>query len=243
MAIRADGGNRGCNGMRFILFVEGETEELGVAGFLKSYIDSRLVDKVGITTVRFNGWSELHDNAPKMAAKQLRDPKSDEVTGVISLLDLYGPTFYPRDMATVQQRYGWGRAYMEDRVQRYFRDNGVSVELAEKYKHFFAVHEIEAWFVSQPSLFRDEVKAALAALKRKPEEINFDAPPCKLLEKLHMQLYKKRYRKTKNALNFFPKLNVDEVAAKCPYLKLMLDELVAMAIAAGATPVNNSEEP
>lgn len=45
--------------MRFILFVEGHTEDKALPGFLKRWLDPRLKKPVGIKTVRFEGWQEL----------------------------------------------------------------------------------------------------------------------------------------------------------------------------------------
>ncbi len=45
--------------MRFILFVEGYTEDKALPEFLKRWLDPRLTNPVAIRTVRFEGWAEL----------------------------------------------------------------------------------------------------------------------------------------------------------------------------------------
>ncbi len=45
--------------MKFILFVEGYTEDKVLPQFLKKWLDPRLTQPVGIKTVRFEGWQEL----------------------------------------------------------------------------------------------------------------------------------------------------------------------------------------
>lgn len=47
--------------MKFVLFVEGHTEQKAVPSFLKRWLDPRLRQPVGIRTVRFDGWGELPD--------------------------------------------------------------------------------------------------------------------------------------------------------------------------------------
>jgi len=100
--------------------------------------------------------------------------------------------------------------------------------LRGKYRHFFAVHETEAWLVTRPDLFPKEIRATLAKQKP-PEQINFNTPPGKLLEDLFMKHVKRAYVKTTAGKNIFPKLDPAKVAEQCPYLHAMLIELRQIA--------------
>jgi hypothetical protein len=93
--------------MKFILFVEGYPEDKALPNFSKRWLDPRLVNPVGIKTVRFEGWTELVKDAPLKAKMHLSGPNKDDIIAVISLLDLYGPTFYPDALAGCGERYGW----------------------------------------------------------------------------------------------------------------------------------------
>ena len=116
--------------MKFILFVEGHTEHKAVPSFLKRWLNPRLLKKpVGIQPVRFEGWAELVKDAPTKANLYLSQPN---VIAVIALLDLYGPTFYPDNKSTVEERYQWAKRNLEDKVDR------------PNFFQFFAVHEVEA---------------------------------------------------------------------------------------------------
>ena len=84
--------------MRFVLFVEGHTEDIALPAFLKRWLDPRLGQPVGIRTVRFDGWAALLKDAPLKAHMHLNGPAKDDIVAVISLLDLYGPTFYPSNL-------------------------------------------------------------------------------------------------------------------------------------------------
>ena len=96
--------------MKFILFVEGYTEKHGVPAFLKRYLDPRLRHPVGIRPVRFDGWAELVKDSPIKSRMYLNDPKQkSEILGVIALLDLHGPTFYPSDKKSADARRIRGR--------------------------------------------------------------------------------------------------------------------------------------
>ena len=86
--------------MRFVLFVEGHLERQALPAFLKRWLDPRLERPVGIQAVRFEGWAELVKDAPTSAGMYL---SSRDVIGVIALLDLYGPTFYPSESRTADE--------------------------------------------------------------------------------------------------------------------------------------------
>ncbi len=222
--------------MKFILFLEGETEEKGVPGFINKWLNQYFAEGVGVQPDTFEGWPDLHDSAPKKAARYLTDAHYSDVIAVVSLLDLYGPTFYPADQTTVAERYAWGKDYMEERVRQHFRQRGLPDNLAEKYRHFFAVHETEAWFLAQPSLFPNGIRQVVEKLPKAPETVNFTTPPAKLLKLHYLQKLKRDYGKTTNARNFFLRLDTEAVPSRCPYLQSMLHDLRRMALDAGVPP-------
>ena len=46
----------------------------------------------------------------------LEGPQKDDIIAVIALLDLYGPTFYPDDKRTAEERYDWAKKDLEGKV-------------------------------------------------------------------------------------------------------------------------------
>jgi hypothetical protein len=56
---------------------------------------------------------------------------------------------------------------------------------------FFAVHELEGWLFSNPDIFPNEVRKAVAGKSIQPEKVNFDEPPAKHLDKIYNQRLKK----------------------------------------------------
>lgn len=223
--------------MKFALLVEGETEGLGLAAFMNRWLADQFEPRTspGFKVSEYEGWSALRDDAPKKAKTYLTEHAHRDVIAVISLLDLYGPDIYPTHKTTVAERYAAGRKYMEDRVKKYFKDEGLPSDLSTKYRHFFAVHETEAWFLTRPDLFHKDIRNALSKQKP-PEDVNFKTPPGKLLEDLHLRFTRHAYVKTSTAKNIFPKLDAQATADKCPYLSNMLLELREMARVAGAKP-------
>ncbi len=206
--------------MRFILFVEGHTEDKALPKFIKKWLDPKVTQPVGIRTVRFDGWPELVKNAPLKAKMYLNGPAREEIVAVISLLDLYGPTFYPLDKKTSDDRYAWAKADIEKKVGQ------------SKYFQFFAVHEVEAWLLSEPSIFPLAVQKALPSKIDRPETVNFDEPPAKLLDRLYDSHMKRSYKKVVNGKELFSKLDPDVAYKKCPKLKELLDKMLELAIEA-----------
>jgi hypothetical protein len=206
--------------MKFILFVEGYTEE-NLPAFLKKWLDPRLSKAVGIKSVRFDGWKELVKDTPLKAGMYLNGPKKDEIIAVFALLDLYGPTFYPDLSNTANERYDWAKNYLESKVKH------------PKFRQFFAVHEVEAWLISEPNIFPSEIKKALASSRKPPEQVNCNEHPSILLQKLYFQKLGRNYKKVTNGSELFGKLNPEIAVEKCPKLKELLTEMLNLAKEAG----------
>lgn len=203
--------------MKFIFFVEGDTEKKSLPVFLKKWIDPKLSKPVGVKIVRFNGWRELVNDTPKKAMLYLTGPQKDDIVAVIALLDLYGPTIYPSDKKTAKERYEWARGDLEERVNH------------AKFRQFFAVHETESWLLSDPDLFPSEIRKAFPGRIQRPEEIDFDEPPAKLLGRLYQEKLKRTYKKTTDGYELFNKLAPYLAYNKCPRIKEFLDEMLKLA--------------
>ncbi|MGI4787813.1 MAG: DUF4276 family protein [Janthinobacterium lividum] len=208
--------------MNFVLMVEGQTEDKALRQFLQRWLDQELTLKVGIKIVRFDGWSDLVKNAATKARWHINEsPGKDNIITVIALLDLYGPTFYPSDKSTAIERYDWAKNYMELQVNH------------PKFHQHFAIHETEAWLLSEPSVFPPEIRKALEGKYPPPEKINFDRPPAKLLNELYSARLKRSYRKVVDGKALFAKLTPSIAYQKCPSLKILLDEMLELAKGAG----------
>lgn len=207
--------------MRFKLLVEGFTEKTAAGDFLKRWLDLRLKKPVGIDVVRFDGNADFVRKIVKTAQKHLDGPGKSEIVAVIGLLDLYGLDIYPDDKTTVRERNDWGVKQFESIVAR------------KNFRMFFAVHEFEAWLLSQPDIFPPAVRKGLPKKTAQPENVNFTEPPAELLNKLYRKQLKKDYKKTVNGLELFRNLDPAVAVGKCPYLKAMLEEMLKLAKAAG----------
>jgi len=89
--------------MKFVLFAEGKTEKTVLADFFKRWLDPRLAQRVGISVVRFNGWSHYLSDIKSRAELSLSGKSGADVIAGIGLLDLYGPTFYPAHLADARR--------------------------------------------------------------------------------------------------------------------------------------------
>ncbi len=199
--------------MKFVLFVEGYTEQKAVPAFLKRWLDLQLSAPVGIQSVRFEGWPELVKDSPVKA--KLYFAKRD-VIAVIVLLDLYGPTFYPRNCLRADDRFSWAKEHLERVVGE------------GRFFQFFAVHEVEVWLFSDPAIFPTVVRKDVENLSRTPEGINGTDPPSKRLIKVYSKHTKRRYKKVVYGKDLFRKLDLQVAYNKCPYLKLLLDNMLEL---------------
>jgi hypothetical protein len=181
----------------------------------------QLKQPVGIRAVRFEGWAELLRETPTKARLYLNGPTKDDIIGVVALIDLNGPTIYPSKKMSAGDRYDWAKNDIEGRVSH------------PKFRQFFAVHETEAWLLSNPDLFPAGIKDSLPPKAGQPEAINFSEPPAKLLENLYKNKFKRTYKKVTDGGDLFRRLDPDIAYLKCPKLKELLDEMLEMARAAG----------
>jgi hypothetical protein len=206
--------------MKLVLFVEGYTERKALPEFFRRWLDPRAPKRVGIKVVRFEGWRDYYGDIQKKVALNLSGKAGADVIAAIGLLDLYGPTFYPSDKSTAAERYAWAKEHIERRVNH------------ERFRQHFATHETEAWLLSDPSILPRPVATALPSRCARPETVNFNEPPAKLLERLYQEKLRKGYKKVIDGANLFQSLTPDIAYNKCPYLKLLLDDMLAFAQAA-----------
>jgi len=205
--------------LRFILFVEGDAEKTVLPEFLSRWLNPKINRRVGFTPVRFSGCGDYLSGFAKKAMIRLNGPTRDEIIAVIGLLDLYGlpGNFYPSHLNEAKERYEWAKQELQSRVRH------------EKFLQFFAVHELEAWLLSNPDLFPYEVRNAFPGSVADPESVNFNHSPGKLLDKLFREKLKRNYKKTVDGYDFFKKLNPEVAYRKCPRLREMLDEMLRLA--------------
>ena len=208
--------------MKFILMVEGYTEKEGLSPLFRKWLNPRLSQPVRIKIDRSEGCDEFIRQAARKAKKHIGDPQNADLIGIIGLLDLYGPQkFYPPEKRIVHDRYRWGKQHFEDQVSD------------PRFRMFFAVHEVEAWLLSDPSLFAPEVARAFPGKIRQPEEVNFDEHPSILINKIYRERLHAEYKKRAKGRELLEKLDPNLVYARCPYFAQMLDEMLRMAKDAG----------
>ena len=201
--------------MKFILFVEGHTENKAIPAFLKRWLDPQLASQpVGIQTVRFDGWAEMVKDSSTKAKLYLSE---DNVVAVIALLDLYGPTIYPDKKKSATERYTWAKQYLEKEVDQ------------KNFFQFFAVHEVEAWLLSEPSIFPRAIRPEIEKITTSPETINSARPPAKRLEEIYKKQTKRKYKKVVYGRDLFAKLDPIVAYKKCPRLKELLDKMLELA--------------
>jgi Domain of unknown function (DUF4276) len=199
--------------MSIVLLMEGYTER-ELPPFLKRWLDPRLAQRaVRISPVRYNGngayLADVHDRTHF----HLQQP---DTLAVFGLLDLYELKLsYPRNSSR-NQRIAFARNHIVNLVDPADRP---------RFHQYFAVHEFEAWLLSDPGLF-PSIK--LPASCAQPEQVNDLKPPSKLLHDLLSRHGGRGYKKTTMARVLLPKLDPAFVYQKCPNFRAMLDDMLAV---------------
>jgi hypothetical protein len=206
---------------RIALFVEGHTEFDCLPKFLQRWLAPKVGGRIEFIPVRMDGAGHFRKEIPQKVRLQFAPPEGDGIVGAIGLLDLYGYPNLPDQLASVAEKYDWAKAQMEQRVAD------------QRFKQHFAVHELEAWLLANPDGFPREVSGKFPPSVSRPEDVNFDEPPAKLLERLYWEAMTRHYRKRVDGRALFANLDPDVAYQRCPYLARMLDDMLALAKAAG----------
>lgn len=204
--------------MKIVVLAEGHTENAALGDFFKRWLTKTHPKgaQVRVQMVNLKGGSAYVKDLPKKVALHLG---MKDVCGVMGLLDLYGldlPEPCPRSVKTSEMKKQWAKKHLE------------SVADNARFRQHFAVHELEAWLISDPRLFPVEIGKSLAAKARHPEHVNSTTPPAKLLKNLYEKHAKRSYRKTTDGADLFRKLDPNFAASKCPALAALLDDMAAL---------------
>ena len=202
--------------MNFALFVEGPTER-AIPAFVKRWLDPRLSRPVGVKPVRFQGSG---DYLKSFAQRARKDLDSGELIAFIGLLDLYGaPLSFPPN-STTDEKCTWAKSELERRVGH------------SRFRQHFAVHETEAWLLSDLRIFPAAIRDYLKSYADRPESVDFREPPAKLLQRLY-RAEALEYKKVTDGSKLFGKLTPDLAYEKCPQLRMLLGDMLSLAKATG----------
>lgn len=206
---------------RIALFVEGDTERgdarrKTLPTFFHKWLDPQLPrgSRVGIKARKFQGVSNYLDDLPKTIELYLTERRANFVVG---LVDLYG---LPPDRIDLS---GYGSVKEKVTAARKHIRDLVSPEFRNRFRQHFAVHEVEAWLLAYPEKWPPDVRDRIR--KRPPEQVDFTKPPAKFLK----EILGGRYKKTVYAKNLFPNVDPQQAIDTCPFLKLLVEDLLAIA--------------
>ncbi len=203
--------------MKLVLFVEGQTEKEALRFFFKRWLDPRLRQPIALPPVRFEGSA---DYRRKFATRARLDLQQGHIIGIVGLLDLYGSGLeYPVALSQ-DERYAWAKQMLQAEVGD------------TRFCQHFAVHETEAWLLSDPAIFPSLIARSFPGTVSDPESIDFQEPPSKLLRRLYREKLGKDYKKVSDGADLFGKLDPSIACSKCPHLKLLLDDMLRLATAA-----------
>jgi hypothetical protein len=191
-----------------VLFIEGRTETY-LPLFLKRWLDERLSSAVRVNSVKFDG---VGDYRRKFASRARLDLGSDRVIGILGLIDLY------------HCRIEGSPEEIRNRLEQQVQDH--------RFRQHLAVHEVEAWLLSDREIFPRPVREALPDVSR-PESIDAREPPAKLLDRLYLSKLNRGYAKVRDGAKLFSALRPNLAYERCPHLRPLLDDMLDLAKAAG----------
>src|SRR5207249_6065023 len=108
-----------------------------------------------------------------------RDLQSGHLIGAVGLIDLYGSGLEYPD-GTLDQKYDRAKQDLEKRVNE------------SRFRQHFAVHETEAWLLSDLEVFPREIRGELPKTDE-PETVNFQSPPSHRLKDVYWRKLHKKY--------------------------------------------------
>ncbi len=206
---------------RIYLFVEGDTERgdarmSTLPAFFRNWLDPQMPtgSRVGVQATKFQGVSSYLDDVGSKVKEYLVDGRANFIIGLVDLYGLPPNRIDLSDCATIQEKVFKARNQIHQLIPESVRCH---------FRQHFAVHEVEAWLLAYPDKWPREIRARIA--KRRPEEVNFDEPPARLLRRL----LGGRYKKTVYAKNIFPFVDPKIAVGKCPFLKKLTHDLLKVA--------------
>ncbi len=204
--------------MKIILLVEGGTEQKALPAFFRRWLKGQHVDPLpAISAVNAEGCGNHIKECARRTELHLKNP---DVIAVFGLLDIYGANNIPGHCRTVEEKCGHLRQLLEKEVG------------SPKFRQHFAVHELEAWLLSDPTIFPPAVRKGLPAKAARPETVNSTEPPSKLLARLYRKAKDREYRKVTDGTSLFASLDPNLAYAKCKALAALLDDMLACLQAA-----------
>ncbi len=205
--------------MKFVGVVEGQTEKEILRPFLQKWLRSQSEPGHAIQLVCTKGNSKFVKQLVDVV-KENRTAPGHLPVAVFGLLDYQGLSMsYPRTCTTLGERCEWAKTHFESQVND------------ARFKMFFAVHDIEAWLFSQPKIFPGQIPSRLPRDMERPESINSNNPPSKLLESLYRKHVNHEYDKRVDGIRLFHKLDPMTAGLKCPQLQALLDDILMRATA------------
>ena len=197
--------------MKLAIFVEGQTEGC-LREFLSRWLHQNQIQGIGINLRPFNGVGEYLNEIGRRANLALA---TRGVLGAVGIIDFYASTLQYPD-SPIGAQYQWAKQEMERRVGH------------DRFRQHFAVHETEAWLLSDLNVFPREIRDELPKTSR-PESVNHRRPPGERLRDIYWRKLNRKYKKPIEGASLFRKLNPQIAYEKCPHLRLLLDDVLALA--------------
>jgi hypothetical protein len=201
--------------MRFILIVEGDTEKRSIESLIRNSIKIKTDQNIGVDAINVKGFGNFKKDLQKRVEKHLTGPGNQEIIAIIGLMDLYISPYAKDVHLSLDERISMGTRELEQLVA------------TNMFHMFFAVHEIEAWLLSDSEKFNNRIRQKIHQITE-PEKVNNDEPPSHYLKKLYSEHLNRGYKKTVDGVNLMKKIDPEKVYQKCPNYRKMIDTMVSL---------------
>ena len=207
--------------MTIVIYCEGETEQR-VLPFLLNYFQARRradEAQARLSARSLNGVSAyLTKIGP--AVRNRIDVEGDQV--VFGLIDFYrcGLHFVrpkAQDTDTLARRV----EHLESQIHEL-----IPTGCRRHFHQHFAVHEIEAWILSDEEPLHKRLGDSQLGPWPRPEEVNLNKSPSTQIMELYWNKRRESYQKTTDGENLLRKANPDRIYEKCPYFREFVDEVL-----------------
>jgi hypothetical protein len=193
--------------------VEGDTEK-SLPAFISRWLAAKIQDNVQVRPVNFHGVGNYRNEFARRARRDLQSP---EIVGIVGVIDFYRSSL-PYPTGSVDEKCAWAKRQLEAQVS------------SQRFRQHFAVHETEAWLLSAPGIFPAAIQSGLPQASN-PETVNTTHPPSEHLKRLYRSNLNRTYGKSLEGAHLFSKLNPETAYERCPHLRLLLDDVLALATA------------
>lgn len=202
------------------IYCEGETDK-HILSFLLDHFQSELRPGKSPVALRVHplGGSKYLTDIGKVVTNRIVVEQDPVVFG---LIDFYGlinrfPKVAKWEGDPLPQRLEYITNQVKQRIPAAYRP---------QFHQHFAVHDIEAWLLADEGPLQAMFGRPGVGPWHRPETVNLSKPPSAVLAELYRLKGREAYIKSVNGPSLLSKASPKAILDKCPYFKMLIDDLM-----------------